>query len=164
MKNWIADFGAGIHSVSNMSNDFVEVYVKAPIHYTNGFALFVGNDSKTIIIYVDISTGESIRMILDGIKKERPLTHDLMNLVFQGFGISLKRVLINDVEDNTFYARLTLEMENELGMKIVEIDARPSDSIALALLNGLPIYMSSEVLNSQEDMTEIMEKIIRQQE
>ena len=59
-----------------------------------------------------------------------------------------------------FSPRLTLEMQNELGTKIVEIDARPSDSITLAMMQGKPIFMARKVLDSVEDMTEIMEKII----
>ena len=145
-----------------MQNDAVEVFVKVPVQHTDGYALFIGNDEKTIIIYVDGSTGDAIRMIRSGTKKERPLTHDLMNLMMQGFGIDVKRVYINDVIDGTFFARLSLEMKNELGTKIVEIDARPSDSITMALMAGIPIYMSRKILDSEEDMTEIMEKIIRQ--
>lgn len=146
-----------------MENEAVEVFVKAPVQHTSGYALFIGNDEKTIIIYVDSSTGDAIRMLQNGIKKERPLTHDLMGYILQGFNVSVTRVLINDVVDSTFFARLTLEMENELGRKIVEIDARPSDSIILALMSGKPIYMLRHVLDKVEDMTEIMEKIIKQQ-
>ncbi|MCG8527168.1 MAG: bifunctional nuclease family protein [Opitutales bacterium] len=147
-----------------MENEVIEVFVKAPVQHTSGYALFVGNDNKTIIIYVDSSTGDAIRMIQSGVKKERPLTHDLMGFVFDGFGISVQKVLINDVVDRTFYARLTLEMKNELGVKIVEIDARPSDSITMALMTQTPIYIARHVFDSEEDMTEIMDKIINQQE
>jgi uncharacterized protein len=147
-----------------MESDTVEVYVKIPVQHTSGYALFIGNDEKTIIIYVDAFSGDAIRMIQSGVKKERPLTHDLIGFVFQGFGIDVLKVLINDVVESTFYARLTLSMENELGQKIVEIDARPSDSITLALMTGTPIFMARKVLDNAEDMTEIMERIMGQQE
>lgn len=146
-----------------MENEAVEVFVKVPVQHTSGYALFIGNDEKTIIIYVDSNTGDAIRMSQSGVKKERPLTHDLIGHIMAGFEIKVKRVLINDVAESTFYARLTLEMENEIGKKIVEIDARPSDSITLALMTDTPIYMSRSVMDSVEDMTEIMEKIIKQQ-
>lgn len=146
-----------------MENDAIEVFVKVPVQHTSGYALFIGNDDKTIIIYVDSFTGDAIRMIQNGIRKERPLTHDLMGYMMQGFGITVTRVLINDVADSTFFARLTLCMENELGKKIVEIDARPSDSITLALMFKIPIYIERHVFEKVEDMTEIMEKIIKQQ-
>ena len=146
-----------------MENEAIEVFVKVPVQHTSGYALFIGNDEKTIIIYVDSFTGDAIRMIQNGVRKERPLTHDLMGFMMQGFGIEVTRVLINDVADSTFFARLTLSMENELGKKIVEIDARPSDSITLALMSNVPIYILRDVFDKVEDMTEIMEKIIKQQ-
>ncbi len=146
-----------------MEDEVVEVFVKVPVQHTNGYALFIGNEEKTIIIYVDSMTGDAIRMIREGVKKERPLTHDLIGYIFKGFDIEIKNVVINDVTDSTFYARIVLSMENELGQKIVEIDARPSDSITLALQHDKPIYMLRSVLDNVEDMTEIMEKIIKQQ-
>ena len=146
-----------------MENEAIEVFVKVPVQHTSGYALFIGNDEKTIIIYVDSFTGDAIRMIQNGVRKERPLTHDLMGYMMQGFGIEVTRVLINDVADSTFFARLTLSMENELGKKIVEIDARPSDSITLALMFNVPIHILRHVFDKVEDMTEIMEKIIKQQ-
>jgi bifunctional DNase/RNase len=148
----------------HMGTDSVEVFLKMPVQHSNGYALFIGNDEKTIIIYVDAFAGDAIRMIQEGVRKERPLTHDLISFVFQGFGIQLKKVLINDVSENLFFARMTLEMENEIGRKIVELDARPSDCITLALMHQIPILMSRTVLDRQEDMTEIMERILNQQE
>ena len=72
-------------------------------------------------------------MTLKGEKKERPLTHDLIGRILLGLGARIDHVVINDSRERTFYARIFLRMENELGKKIVEIDARPSDSIVLAL-------------------------------
>jgi hypothetical protein len=71
--------------------------------------------------------------------------------------------VINDVKEGTFFARILLRMENELGKKIIEIDARPSDSIVLALQQQRPIYVVSEVLDSVEDMTEVLERVLKQQ-
>lgn len=145
-----------------MSNDVVEVFLKIPVPHTNGYALFLGNDEKTIVIYVDGYTGEAVRMAREGLRKERPLTHDLIGFILQGFDITLKRVLINDVVDSTFFARLQFQMDNELGKKYVEIDARPSDSIALALQNNAPIFIARHVFDTAEDMTEIMDRILGQ--
>jgi bifunctional DNase/RNase len=64
-------------------------------------------------------------MTLDGVKKERPLTHDLIGSILLGLGASLDHIVINDARDGTFFARIILRMENELGKKIVELDARP---------------------------------------
>ncbi len=147
-----------------MSNDVVEVSLKIPVPHTNGYALFLGNEEKTIVIYVDAFTGEAIRMASEGIRKERPLTHDLIGFILQGFDITLKRVLINDVVDSTFFARLQFQMDNEIGKKFVEIDARPSDSIALAVQTKAPVYIARHVFDTAEDMTEIMDRILGQKD
>jgi hypothetical protein len=97
------------------------------------------------------------------VKKERPLTHDLIGHVFLGFGVSLERIIINDVNDGTYFARVILHMQNELGRKILELDARPSDSIVLALQQKRPIFVARRVFDAVEDMTEILERVLKQQ-
>ena len=72
-------------------------------------------------------------------------------------------MVINDVNDGTFFARLLLRMENELGRKIVELDARPSDSIVLALQGKRPILVARKVFDSVDDMSEILERVLKQQ-
>lgn len=146
-----------------MKGDVEQARIKGVMPTSNGCAIFLGPESKTFVIYVDQYIGNAISMAINEVKKERPLTHDLISHIFLGLGVSLERVVINDVDDGTFYARLILKMENELGKKIVEVDARPSDSMALALQNKRPLYVSRKVLDSVEDMTEILEKILKQQ-
>ncbi len=148
-----------------MQSDVVEVFVKGVMPTTNGCAVFLGNEHKTFVIYVDPSVGNAIQMSLKGIKKERPLTHDLIGHVLLGLGVKLDHVVINDMSENTgtFYARILLHMENELGRKILELDARPSDSTVLALQHQRPIYTARKVFDKVEDMTEILERVLRQQ-
>ncbi|ACB77148.1 bifunctional nuclease family protein [Opitutus terrae] len=146
-----------------MQNDAVTVTVKGVMPTANGCAVFLGNDGKTFVIYVDHSVGNAIQMTLNGVKKERPLTHDLIGSIFLGLGAHLEHVLVNDARDGTFFARILLKMENELGKKIVEIDARPSDSIVLALQQKRPIFVARAVLDAVEDMTEILERVRQQQ-
>ena len=146
-----------------MPADVVEVSIKGLMPTANGCAVFLGNDEKVFVIYVDPSVGSAISMTISGVKKERPLTHDLIGHVFLGFGISLERVLINDVNDGTYFARVILHMQNELGRKFLEIDARPSDSIVLALQQKRPIYVAKKVYDVVEDMTEILERVLKQQ-
>jgi len=146
-----------------MSKDTVTVHVKGAMPTANGCAVFLGHESKTFVIYVDHSVGNSIQMTLDGVKKERPLTHDLIASILLGLGATLDHVVINDTRDGTFFARILLHMDNELGKKIVEIDARPSDSIVLALQLKRPIYVARTVFDSVEDMTEILERVLKQQ-
>ena len=146
-----------------MKNDVVLVLVKGVMPTSNGCAVFLGNEDKTFVIYVDHSVGNAIQMTLDGVKKERPLTHDLIGHILTGLGATIDHVVINDVNDGTFFARILLRMENELGKKIVELDARPSDSTVLALQHRRPLFAARKVYDAVEDMTEILERVLRQQ-
>ena len=147
-----------------MNIDSSEVTVKGVMPTSNGCAIFLGNDSKSFVIYVDPSIGNAINMTTNQVKKERPLTHDLIGLILKGLEASIERVLINDVDEGTFFARIILRMENELGKKIIELDARPSDSIVLALQMKKPIFASQKVLDNVEDMSEILERILKKQD
>lgn len=146
-----------------MKNDVVRVAIKGVMPTSNGCALFIGPEEKTFIIYVDAQIGNTISMIINDVERERPITHDLISNIFLGMGISLQRVVINDVRDRTFFARMILKMENEIESKICEIDARPSDSIALALRDERPIYVAQKVLDAEQDMTELLERILKEQ-
>ena len=146
-----------------MAKETQLVTVKGAMPTANGCAVFLGPENKTFVIYVDHAVGNSIRMTLDGVKKPRPLTHDLIGSLLLGLGARLDHIVINDARDNTFYARILVHMENELGRKIIELDARPSDSIVLALQQQRPIYVAQAVLDGVEDMTEILERVLKQQ-
>jgi bifunctional DNase/RNase len=147
-----------------MQNDVVAVTVKGVVPTPNGCAVFLGNDDKIFVIYVDHFVGNAIQMTLEGVKKDRPLTHDLIGSILIGLGTRLDRVVINDAHDQTFFARVLLTMENEIGTKIVEIDARPSDSIVLSLQQKRPIYVARAVFDAVEDKTEILEQWRKQQD
>ncbi len=145
-----------------MSADVIEVSIRGVMPAANGCAVFLGTDEKTFVIYVDHSVGNVIQMTLDGVQKERPLTHDLIGQMFLGLGVTLEHVVINAVNEGTFFARIMLRMKNEIGPKIVELDARPSDSTILALQAKKPIYVAREVFDAVEDMTEILERVLKQ--
>jgi len=145
-----------------MENEAVEVTIRGVMPTHSGSAVFLGDDDKTFVIYVDQGIGAVISMAMEGVKRERPLTHDLMGMILQGFGAKLERMVINDVDDGTFFARLLFTMENELGQKMLELDARPSDSMVLALQESVPLLVSRKVLDEVEDMTEILDRIMNQ--
>jgi bifunctional DNase/RNase len=147
-----------------MQNDVVAATVKGVVPTPNGCAVFLGNDEKTFVIYVDNFVGTAIQGTLDGVKRDRPLTHDLIGSILIGLGTRLERIVINDERDKTFYARILLSMTNELGTKIVEIDARPSDSIVLSLQQKRPIYVARAVFEAAEDRTDVLEQWRKQQE
>jgi bifunctional DNase/RNase len=146
-----------------MSADIVEVTIKGLMPTANGCAVFLGNDDKTFVIYVDPGVGSAISMTISGVKKERPLTHDLIGHLLMGFEISLERIIINDVNEGTYFARIILHMQNELGRKFLELDARPSDSIVMALQQKRPIFVARKVFDAVEDMSEILERVLKQQ-
>ena len=98
-------------------------------------------------------------MFLRDAPKERPLTHDLISHVFNGFGINVERVVITELKNSTYFARLILKQDNELGTKIVEVDCRPSDCLALACSQKTPVYVAADLFEQVEDMSEFLERI-----
>ena len=153
----------GLLHIPAMQNEVIEVAIKGVMPTANGCAVFLGNENKTFVIYVDHSVGNAISMTLNGVKKERPLTHDLIGSILLGLDVTVERIVINDVSDGTFFARIILHMQNELGHKIIEVDARPSDSIVNALQQKKPVFVALKVFNAVEDMTEILERVLKQQ-
>jgi len=148
-----------------MSKPVEQISVRAIIPTSAGIAVFVGNDEKVFVIYVDPSVGSAINMFLNGTAKERPLTHDLMALILASLGAKVDRIVINDLKSGTYYGRLILTAENELQQrKIIELDARPSDCIALACQQKAPIYVSKEVWDEVEDMSDVLTSMQQQQE
>ncbi len=142
-----------------MNNDVVQVEIRGILPSNAGCAIFVGNDEKVFVINVDPQIGDVIVKFMRGVTRERPLTHDLMNCVFKGFGITVERVVVTELRNSTYYARLILQEQNELGRKLVELDARPSDCIALATAHKKPIYVAQKLFEQVEDMSEVLERI-----
>jgi len=142
-----------------MKNGVVPIQVVGVIPTNRGCAVFVGNEEKTFTIYVESAVGQAIAMFMQGIAKERPLTHDLVGHILNGLGVSIQRVVINNLKNGTYFARLILKQENELGQKIIEVDARPSDSIALAIQAKAPLFVAHAVFDEVEDMSEVLKKL-----
>jgi len=99
---------------------------------------------RLLPIWIGPGEASAIAMELAGIEFQRPLTHDLLITVVKGLGSALVRVVITKVVENTYYASLLFEREDEL----ISIDARPSDSIALALRADAPIFASETLLET----------------
>jgi hypothetical protein len=137
----------------------VPVTIRGILPASSGCAIFVGNDEKVFVIQVEHNMGAVIGMFLKDTPKERPLTHDLLNYVMTGFGITVERVVITELKNSTYFARLFLHQNNELGRKLVEIDARPSDCLAIAAAQKRPIYVASALFEAVEDMSEVLERI-----
>lgn len=136
----------------------IPVTVKGLVPTPTGCGVFLSHGDKVIAIFVDHSVAAAITMFLHKVKKPRPLTHDLIASIFAGLGVQVQKVVINDLHDDTFFARLFLIQESELGRNLVEIDARPSDSIALALQQGCPVFVAEKVWEQADDMSWALEQ------
>jgi len=132
----------------------------------SGCAVFLGDSDqeKVFLIYIDPSIGASINMALQGETALRPLTHELFHNVLDAFGARMTQMLIVKADGDVFFARLFIEVENELThKKIVELDARPSDSIALAIRDSAPIYVLREVWEELNDVSNLLEQMKQSQ-
>ncbi len=111
-----------------------------------GFVVFLRSpqDPRTLPIFIGAPEAQAIAIILDRVAAPRPLTHDLFKTVLDNLECRVKRVEISGLRDNTFFARLFLES----GGRESEIDARPSDALALALRSGAPIFVAEEVMEA----------------
>jgi len=140
-----------------MSKPVIPVEIRTVLPFNSGRAVFIGNDDKVFVIYVDESVGAAISMFMNETPKERPLTHDLIGHLLAALGAKVERVIINDLKSETYFARLIISAENELfEKKIVELDGRPSDCIALAIAQRAPIYVSREVWEEVEDRSDVL--------
>jgi bifunctional DNase/RNase len=137
----------------------IEVDIKKIITTPTAGAVFLGNESKTFVIYVGASISMAIAMTMENVKKARPLTHDLLSSVLAGLDVHVEKVVINALRGSTFYARLYLQEEGFDGKRIVELDARPSDCMVIAKQNKAPIYVEEGVFDSVEDVSGLLKKI-----
>ena len=113
---------------------------------TNSYVLILQekNGRRLLPIWIGQPEAESIVMQMHNIKRERPLTHDLCRSLIVGLGGALRRVQITRVQKNTYYAELHIHR----GDTVVHVDARPSDSIAIALRLDAPIFASEALLTA----------------
>jgi bifunctional DNase/RNase len=97
-------------------------------------------------IWIGLSEANAIASRIEGIEPPRPMTHDLMRLLIEQLGASVDRIVISDLRESTFFAIIHLRQ----GEKTLEIDARPSDAIALALRAEAPIFVLRSVLDKAQ--------------
>ncbi|MCG6141421.1 bifunctional nuclease [Leptospira bourretii] len=127
--------------------EFYEVKI-SDISLTNvGFAVFLrpkdSEDKRVVPIFIGPLETHSITTVIDGTKPPRPMTHDLMLYMLTSLGATVLKITIEEIIDSTFYAKIQLRKDEE----IITLDARPSDSIALALRANAPIYIAKSVLD-----------------
>lgn len=101
--------------------------------------------TRVLPIWIGPAEASAIAMEIQGVKAPRPMTHDLLKQLVVGLGAELRRVVISQVKENTYFAELLMSRNEEL----FQLDARPSDSIALALRLHAPIYTSDDLLDDR---------------
>ena len=140
--------------------DLVRVEPIALLPTQAGCAVFLGDGEKCIVFYIDLNVGASINACLSGQTPPRPLTHDLYLLTLEAFGARVSRAVIVRIEQDIYYARLILEAENEImERKIVELDARPSDCLAIVARCGAPFYVVRSLWETLEDMSNVLQDL-----
>ena len=103
---------------------------------------------KALPIWIGVFEAEAISRGLEDVVTLRPMTHDLMKQILDTFRVSVDRVIIHDIKDNTFYANLYLRID---GRELI-VDSRPSDAIALAVRVKAPIFVTESVVEATKDL------------
>jgi hypothetical protein len=94
-------------------------------------------------IWIGPAEADAIAVKLQGASVPRPLTHDLLRSVIDTLGATISFIVVNDVKNDTFYAKIVFNVDS----KEIEVDSRPSDALALAVRAGVPIYVEESVLD-----------------
>lgn len=132
--------------------NLVEVKVNGLIleHKTqqNIVVLREAEGERLLPIWIGPVEAQAIRRLLAGEQFARPLTHDLIQLLLEGLKAKVARIIIARLEDNTFFADVIVKRDGEL----LAVDARPSDSIAIALRAGAPVFVNEELLQPPPEM------------
>ncbi len=125
----------------------VEIRGLTEDHRGNPVVLLKSLDGDEVLpIWIGHAEALAIRLQLDGESFDRPLTLDLLRTAVESLGATVLKVAVTELRDNTFFAKIHLQRDGE----IYVIDARPSDSIALALRTQSPIYVSEEVFENHK--------------
>ena len=129
-----------------MSVELLEMRVAVVTHdpNTNRPVLILKNEEagKILPIWIGPYEAYAIMSAIEGTEPTRPMTHDLIKAFLDAVDAQVERVVINDLSDNTFYAKIVVETHQGT----IEIDSRPSDAIAIALRTTAPIYVSKAVI------------------
>jgi bifunctional DNase/RNase len=106
-------------------------------------------------IWVGIYEANAIALEIEKVTTPRPMTHDLIKILLMGLEASITKVVVSELKDDTFYALIWLEREG----KLMSVDSRPSDALALALRHDCPIYVEDRVLQSSRTSSSASEKV-----
>src|SRR5829696_2784134 len=113
------------------------------------------NGNTVLPIWVGIFEANAIALEIEKVSTPRPMTHDLLKTVLMGLEAGIKKVVVSDLKDDTFYALIWLERGGEM----ISIDSRPSDALALALRLDCPIFVEDTVLKSSKLTANVSDKV-----
>jgi bifunctional DNase/RNase len=113
------------------------------------------NGSAILPIWVGMYEANAIALEIEKISTPRPMTHDLIRTLLAGLETGVRKVVVSELKDDTFYALIWLEKDGRL----ISVDSRPSDALAIALRLDCPIYVDESVLNSSKAAGAVTEKI-----
>ena len=108
------------------------------------------SDDRVLPIWVGIFEANAIALRIEDIETPRPMTHDLLRNLLESLQASVEKVVVTDLKDNTYFAQIHLQVDGSAR----QVDARPSDAIALALRAEAPIYVEQEVLDQSSALDE----------
>lgn len=145
---------------ADTGKDLVSARVKRILPFRDSAAVLLEGGGKAFLIFIGLPEAMAIARILEGETPERPLTHELLAYVMGAFDIEVKKVVISSIVEGVFCATLSLEQKVDgRPAEELRIDARASDSIAIALRHQQPIWVTRRVLDEVEDVTEAMKPI-----
>lgn len=129
-----------------MSSELIQLTFDKIMQNKSYTVIVLSAKGKSFAIYTEPTIGKMLQTFLTEVLNPRPLTHELIDKIFEGMDIRVKQVIINDVQDTIYFARLFLEQDLSDDLRhIVEIDTRPSDSLSLALRTGAPVFCTAKV-------------------
>jgi bifunctional DNase/RNase len=113
------------------------------------------NGNTILPIWVGIYEANAIALEIEKVSTPRPMTHDLIKTLLLGLGTGIRKVVVSELKDDTFYAVIWLDKDGEL----ISVDSRPSDALALALRLDCPIYVDESVLKSSKRSNAAADKV-----
>lgn len=123
------------------------------VYQSHNYTLFLlSTEQKKFAIFTEAHVGFFLQTQMPNKKELRPKTHTMLETILNEFEIKPLQLLIHDIKDTTYFARLFLEQTNNGQKNILEIDVRPSDGLTIALTKNLPIYCTNELLEKTADI------------
>ncbi len=144
-----------------MDEDFLKDFVE--LKGTNIFALgdssalFLICEEKVLLVQTEANFAENASRVLAGKSYTRPQTYELLAGICKGFEITPKTILISDFRNEIYFARIVYSMKNELGEKLVEIDARTSDAILQSMIFHTKVFVARSVIATAKDASSLLE-------